>query len=173
MTGKYRKLIIVFMIVALAVLNIWRWWPASSSAPSADTGRAAGEFGIEDFEVKAIPVDSLPPMSRDIFFPKKVAIAKSRIKASSPAIPAMPVKTPEEMARDAAQAEFAQIQCAGISVRNERIHAYLISAGEPLLVSNGDKVGSRFVVEKITTDGVTLRDPETGVGGMIAVSGKK
>lgn len=173
MTGMNRKPIIVLMIVALAALNLWRWWPASSAGLSAGVGQAAGEFKIEEFEVKAVPPDSLPPMSRDIFYPKRVVIARTPVKAPSTAVPAIPVKTPEEMARDAAQAEFAQIQCAGISVRNERIHAYLISSGEPSLVSSGDKIGSRFVVEKISTDGVTLRDPETGVGGMIAVSGKR
>lgn len=174
MTGKNRKPIIVLMIVVLAALNLWRWWPASSAGLStAGAGQAAGEFKIEDFEVKAVPPDSQPPMSRDIFYPKKVVIARTQIKAPLTTAPAMPVKTPEEIEKEGAQAEFAQIQCAGISVRNERTHAYLISSGEPSLVSSGDKIGSRFVVEKISTDGVTLRDPETGVGGTIAVSGKR
>ena len=94
------------------------------------------------------------------------------VKAAPTVIQIIPQKSPEELARESAQAEFAQIRCVGISVRNERIHAYLINAGESLLVSNGDKVGSRFVVEKIMSDGVSLRDPVTGVGGVITISGK-
>jgi hypothetical protein len=167
-----RKSIILIAVLTLVVLNIWRWWPASSPQ-SVAAGRTVGEFNIEDFEVKAIPVDSLPPLSRDIFHPKKVEVVKHRVTAPQSAVQSAPVKTPEETAKDNAQAEFAQIQCVGISVRNERVHAYLINAGEPSLVSSGDKVGSRFVVEKITTDGVTLRDPATGVGGLISVSGKR
>ncbi len=175
MTSKHRKSIILLTILLLAVLNIWRWWPAAHVLPD-EAVRAAGGFNIEDFEVKAIPVDSLPPVSRDIFHPRRTEVVKPQ--GAVPARPATtappaPVKTPEEMAKDNAQSEFSQIQCVAISIRNERVHAYLINAGEPSLVSKGDKVGSRFVVEKIMPDGVTLRDPDTGVGGLIVVSGKK
>lgn len=174
MTSEYRKLSISLAIAALAALNIWRWWPSASSSQHDEAGRVAGAFNVDDFVVKAIPVDSLPPLSRDIFQSKKVVVlAKPRLIAPSSAAPLAPSKTPEEVAKENAQAEFAQIQCVGISVRNERIHAYLISAGEPSLVSKGDKVGSRFLVEDITTSAVSLRDSETGVGGIIAVSGKK
>jgi len=58
-------------------------------------------------------------------------------------------------------------------MRKDRAHAYLINAGEPSLVSKGDKVGNRFVVENIESDGVTLRDSDTGFSGLIEVSGKK
>jgi hypothetical protein len=173
MTGNYRKLSISFAIVALAALNVWRWWPAASTSPHDEAGRAVGAFNVDDFVVKAIPVDSLPPVSRDIFQQKKIVVAKPRVIAPLSTAPLAPVKTPEEIAKENAQAEFSQIQCVGISVRNARTHAYLISAGEPSLVSKGDKVGSHFMVENITTDGVSLHDPETGVGGIIAVSGKK
>lgn len=173
MTSRYRKLAISLAIVALAALNVLRWWPAGTTSPHNEAGRAVGAFNVDDFVVKANPVDSLPPLSRDIFQPKKVVVAKPRVIAPTLTTPLAPEKTPEEIAKENAQAEFAQIQCVGISIRNERIHAYLISAGEPSLVSNGDKVGSRFVVENITTEGVSLRDPETGIGGTITVSGKK
>ena len=172
MTAKHRNLSIALAIAVLAALNIWRWWPASAPPPD-NVGHALGAFDIDDFSVKASPADSLLPLSRNIFFPKKVVTAKRPVvKAAPTVIQIIPQKSPEELARESAQAEFAQIRCVGISVRNERIHAYLINAGESLLVSNGDKVGSRFVVEKIMSDGVSLRDPVTGVGGVITISGK-
>jgi hypothetical protein len=82
------------------------------------------------------------------------------------------VKSPEELAKEAAEAELAKIRCVGISVRNERFQAYIINAGEPSLISKGDKVGSRFVVENIVSDGVVLQDAATGVRGTISISGK-
>ena len=171
MTVKNRKLLILLGITTLVMLNIWRWWPASTSQPDKAERKTSG-FSVEDFEVKVTPVDSLPPLSRDIFYPKKVVTQKSTVKTTQTDVPLPPVKSQEELARESAEAEFAKTRCVGVSVRNERIHAYVISAGEPSLVSKGDKVGSRFVVEKISPDGVTLRDPETGIGGLLPISGK-
>lgn len=171
MTGKHRKLIAALTIVVLVVLNILRLQPISVNL--SDRFEGAGKaFSIQDFEVKSIAADILPPMSRDIFYPKKVVTSKPQIETAPTTIQLPSAKSPEELARDGAQAEFAQIRCVGVSVRKERIQAYLINAGENILVSNGDKVGNRFVVEKIVPDGVTLRDPGTGVGGLITISGK-
>ena len=103
---------------------------------------------------------------------KKIVKKQPLVKAKQAVVQLPPAKSQEELARESAEAEFSKIRCVAISVRNERIHAYVINAGEASLVSKGDKVGSRFVVEKIVPDGVTLRDPETGVGGLIAISGK-
>jgi hypothetical protein len=86
--------------------------------------------------------------------------------------PEPPTKSPDELAREGVQAAFAQIRCVGISVREKTVHAYLLSGGDAVLVSAGDKVGGLFVVEKIMTDRVILRDPDTGVGGQIDLSGK-
>jgi len=171
MTVKNRKLFILLAVVTLALLNIWRWWPASTSQ-SGKVEQRSTAFNIEDFEVRAIPADSLLPLTRDIFYPKRIVAKKQLVKAAQNAIQLPPAKSQEELARESAEAEFAKIRCVAVSVRNERIQAYVINAGEPLLVSKGDKVGSRFVVENIVSDGVTLRDPDTGVGGLITVSGK-
>lgn len=171
MTGKRRKLLISLAIVVLVSLNIWRWWPASM-ASSDRAERAVGAFNAEDFEVKAMAADALPPLSRDIFSQKKPVANRPQAMSAPAAIKPVIAKSPEDLARDSAQAEFAQIRCVGVSVRNERMQAYLNNAGEHLLVSDGGKVGSRFVVEKIVPDGVSLRDPDTGVGGLIIISGK-
>lgn len=171
MTGKRRKLLISLTIVALVALNIWRWQPISVKSPDK-AERAVEVFSIEDFEVKAIVADALPSLSRDIFYPKKLVTNKHQTSTAPTAVQLPPTKSQEELARDSAQAEFAQIRCVGVSVRKGRMQAYLNNAGEHLLVSNGDKVGSRFVVEKIVPDGVSLRDQDTGVGGLITISGK-
>lgn len=171
MIKKYRTPLVVFAIATLIALNALRWWPASE--PMAG-GRAQvpGSFSVEEFEVLGIPEDLLPPFSRDIFHPNKSVSATPRLKAAPVVVQSAPVKSPEELARESAQAEFSQIRCVGVSVRNDRTQAYVINAGEPFLISNGDKVGSRFVVEKIVPDGVYLRDPDTEVGGLVSISGK-
>lgn len=172
MTGiKNRKFSVLLIVALLVALNIWRWWPVTKvSAREAVTPSTT--FRLEDFEVRALPADSLDPMHRDLFHPKIAPVTKPHVKVVPNITQAPPVKSPEELAHDAAQAEFAQIRCVGISVRDKRIQAYILNRGDPFLVTTGDKVGSRFVVEKILFDGVVLQDPVTGVGGQIAVSGK-
>lgn len=166
-----QKKFILLMVVLLAALNIWRWWPASSKLENRVVS-TTGQISVEDFEVKAHPAESQAPMLRDVFQAKKVVKEITQVKAKPINAQLSPVKSSEDLAKETAEAEFSQLRCVGISVRNERYQAYIISAGEPLLVSKGDKVGSRFVVDKITSDSVILLDPETGVGGIISISGK-
>lgn len=122
--------------------------------------------------MRALPADPQIPLHRDLFRAKRILVVKPVVKVVPDQIQEPPAKSPEELAKDAAQAEFARIRCVGVSVRDKRIQAYILNGGDPFLVVTGDKVGSRFVVEKIVSDGVILRDPDTGVGGQIAVSGK-
>ena len=121
MTGKHRKFYITLTIALLVALNIWRWWPALETLPD-NAGREPKEFGVEDFVVRVSPVDSLPPFHRNIFLPKKVATEKRPIRVAPAAMQAPPEKSAVELARDSAQAEFAQIRCVGVSVRNESTH---------------------------------------------------
>lgn len=174
MMKSHKKKLIMIMITALVILNIWRWLPTSMTSTRQDVVAQRDHlFNIEDFVVRLNSADSMGTVSRDIFQTKKAIEDKKAVhKTKSVEIPLSPVKSQEEFARDNAEAEFGRIRCVAISVRNERFHAYLISEGESFLVSQGDKVGSRFLVETITADGVVLRDPETGAGGVVSISGK-
>lgn len=168
---KHRKWIVAAAVLALVALNIWRWWPAGSAKPGGMpmTVSPSTAFRPEDFEIRALPAEPPGPMLRDLFRPKPVAkpVAKGSAKASAP-----PPKPPEELEREAAQAELAQFRCVGVAFRGGRAQAFLVKGGETFLVSPGDKVGNRFIVDKIEADAVTLQDPGSGVVGQIAVSGK-
>lgn len=171
MIKVHQRKFIATMILVLLVLNIWRWWPTSSNSSDAQAS-IPGRFNIEDFEVNVIGQNMIAPMARDLFQVKKVVKEKSPMIVKAAPVSLTQVKTPEEALKENSEIEFSKIHCVGVSIRNQRIHAYIISGGEPLLISKGDKVGNRFIVENIAFDGVILRDPETGVGGLIAISGK-
>jgi hypothetical protein len=168
---KPRKWIIAAVVLVLAALNIWRWWPAGPAKPGSMPGTVSpsAAFRPEDFEIRALPADPPGPMQRDLFRPKMATkpVAKSTAKAPEP-----PPKTPEELEREAAQAELAQFRCVGVAFRGGRAQAFLVKGSETFLVSPGDKVGNRFIVDKIAPDAVSLQDPNTGVVGQITVSGK-
>lgn len=169
---KHRKWIIVVVVSTLVALNIWRWWPAGSSKPTgpAETVSSSTPFRPQDFEIRALPSDPPGPMQRDLFRSKSTT--KPVTKSTSAKIPEPPVKSPEELEREAAQAELAQFRCVGVAFRGGRAQAFLAKGGETFLVSPGDKVGNRFIVDTIAPDAVSLQDPNTGVAGQIAVSGK-
>ena len=124
---------------------------------------------LPDFEIRALPADPPGPMLRDLFRPKPAAqpVAKGSAKTPEP-----PPKSLEELEHEAAQAELAQFRCVGVAFRGGRAQAFLVKGGETFLASPGDKVGNRFIVDKIAPDAVSLQDPNTGVAGQIAVSGK-
>jgi len=169
---KQRKWIIAAVVLALVVLNAWRWWPAESVKPTGRPGAVSSStaFRPEDFEIRALPVDPPAAMQRDLFRPKLTVTSVT--KRSSTKAPEPPPKSPEELEREAAQAELAQFRCVGVAFRGGRAQAFLVKGSETFLVSPGDKVGNRFIVDKIASDSVSLQDPNTGVAGQIAVSGK-
>lgn len=168
---KHRKWIIAAVVLVLAALNIWRWWPAGTAKPGGMPGTASSSaaFRLEDFEIRALPADPPGRMQRDLFRPK---LAVKPVVKSSTKPPEPPPKSPEEIEREAAQAELAQFRCVGVAFHGGRAQAFLVKGGETFLVSPGDKVGNRFIVDKIAPDTVSLQDPNTGVAGQIAVSGK-
>jgi hypothetical protein len=169
-----RKQWLLAGILILIVLNVWRWWPVTPTRPghiseagvSHDTSK---QLRVDEFVVHVLPMDTPPPLQRDLFRPKLSPrpVTKSLAKPAEP-----PPKSPQELARDAAQAELAQLRCVGVAFRGGKAQAFLQKGSDSYLVSQGDKVINRFIVETISAEAVTLQDPDTGVGGTLAVSGK-
>ena len=167
-----RKQGIIFgAIGVLGALNIWRWLPdRDAGVARSDTGPPAE---VEDLVLRVADAGiASQPMRRDLFYR---VIAEQRTTGISnparrPATPAVPVKSPEELALEEAQAEFAGIHVIGIVFRNGRGQAYLESAGKSELVGVGDKFGS-FKVTAIRQDAVELSGIDTTAGGRIPLAG--
>lgn len=166
-----QQAILLALVGILGVVNVWYWWPAPGpQTPGAAIGSLSSEFRLEDFQIKTLPPAPDTPMKRDLFFPKYVPPPPRPAAAKPP--PGPPPKTPEELAREAAQAELTQFKVMGVLFRERRGQAYLVKGDEIFMVGEGEKVGNRFIVDKITPEGVRLRDPATAVSGQIPVSGK-
>jgi hypothetical protein len=76
------------------------------------------------------------------------------------------------LAREAAQAELAQFKCMGVLFREGKGQAYLVKGDQVFLAQLGEKVGNRFIVDKISPESVVLWDPQTKVSAEVPVSGK-
>lgn len=170
---KRRPVLLLVGVAALVVLNLWRW----GGERLATRGRgdaAAGRFAAADFRLKIGVATSEPAAhARDIFAPRlPPALPVKRVQASVEAPPSAPVKTAQELAEEAARAEIGQIKLVGVVFRGEQGQAFLVKGEQVYLVQAGARVGERFRVEAISTDGIQLRDPATQVSGRIPVSGK-
>lgn len=127
------------------------------------------EYRTKDFEIRAVSATLSEKSERDLFRPKVVIVQQPKMP---PKPPEPPPKTQEELAREAAQAELLRIRCVAVSQRGTRLQAFLNIGDQNQLVNPGDQVGGRFVVDKITSEGVYLRDPVTEVAGQINISAK-
>lgn len=168
--NRRRKLLLAAVALLLA-LNVWHWWPKTPRATSTANNQTVGKsLRVEEFVIHGVSVGKLGPAKRDVFQPKRPVVAKlppPTVKAPEP-----PPKTAEELELEAAQAEYAQIRCLGVAFRNNRGQAMLSVGQEIYHVSIGERAG-RFVVEKIETNGVQVKDPKTGVGGKINLADAK
>jgi hypothetical protein len=166
-----KNVIIAGAIAALVVLNVWRWLPKTSTVVMPRGPAASAELQELDLRVADAAIASRP-MRRDLFFRAAPEVRTTGIgnPAHRLTTPPIPVKSPEELALESAQAEFAGIHVIGIVFRNGRGQAYLESAGKSELVGVGDKFGS-FKVSAIRQDAVELNGIDTSAGGRIPLAG--
>lgn len=187
---KRRNAILLALVFSLAVVNIWNWsgWSQANSRETLGSGSMAGEFQASDFQIKKIniPKEQDGAISRDLFYPvfeedyqsaeEREAIALDHQKnikkvenedISTP----IPQKTPEQIEEEIARSDVANFKYVGYIWRGGQGQALLVNTDKHYYVFSGDKAGSRFVVEKITNDAVSLRDPATNVTAKILISG--
>jgi hypothetical protein len=160
-------------VALLVIVNVWRWWPQTDGTP-VPLSAPVGVFRPDDFRLKieSEPATGLTSASRDLFRLRLPPPPPVKKVEAPPSPPPPPPKTPEQLAEEAAHAELALIQLVGVVFRGSKGQAFLVKGDQIFMANTGDRVGERFRVESITTDGVLLKDPVTQVSGQIPVSGK-
>ncbi|MBI2778425.1 MAG: hypothetical protein HYX62_01350 [Gammaproteobacteria bacterium] len=187
---KRRYFILLVPVCLLAAANLWTWdgWSHPTvKEPSSHV--LIGGFQVSDFQLKgmSVPSEAEAVFTRDLFYPlfeDAPASAEAAgatfdehqgavhvVKTDDMPVPSpMPQKTPEQLAEEAARDDLAKLRYVGVIFRAGQGHAFLLSVDQPYFVLSGDKVGNRFVVERITADSVELSDPATKVSGKIRIS---
>ncbi len=160
-----RQIILGALVGLLVVANLIYWWPRSPENPKMAGTPPRERFKAEDFRLRLAREESIK-VRRDLFRPR---VAVDLARSSRP--PAPPPKSPEQLAADAARAELAEYQVAGVVFRGQRGHAYLVRGSQKYLVTDGDRVGERFTVVSVAADAVQLRDSSTNVTGRLPVAG--
>ena len=169
-----RRHMLLFAAAALLVLiNLWRWTPALQIPNKSDERReAAGQFQPEDFQINVLAArtEANQTAKRDLFQPKLAIVVKPPVIKIEPK-PEPPPKTPEQLEEEAARAELTKIKCVGVVFREQKGQAFMVKGDQVYLAFIGDKVGDRFILEKIAADGVYLKDPKTNVSAQLPISG--
>jgi len=160
-----RTAILTGMVGLLLAANLAYWWPRTPENPKMGRTTPPKErYEARDFTIQLAREED-KQVRRDLFRPKV------QVTAGAGRSPSPPRKTPEQLAEEAARAELAEYQLAGVVFRGARGQAYLVRGTQKYLVAEGDRVGSRFTVESVAADAVQLRDPSTNVAGRLPVAG--
>lgn len=165
---------IAFAAAALILggLNLVNWLSGGADRSQSRVANAP-VVNADDFRIRgAEPAPALSVATkRDLFQPKLAAVAKTPKKVAAAVPPAPPPKTPQELAADAARAELAQFKFVGVVFRGDRGQAFFVKGDQVFLAVVGDKIGDRFVLEKIDPHSAVLTDSATNVSGQLLVSG--
>jgi hypothetical protein len=163
-----RTVLLLAAVAALVALNVWHWWPSPEARGEGARLVTASGFRAEDFRLTAVATESTEARAgtRDLFRPKAPPATAARAAPPPP-----PPKSPEQLAQEAAQAELAQLKLIAVAFHDTRGEAFMSANGELRVVGQGARIGSRFVVQRITPEAVQVLDPDTSVAGTVAISG--
>ncbi|HVQ14046.1 MAG TPA: hypothetical protein VMS40_10660 [Vicinamibacterales bacterium] len=161
----------IAIAVVLVALNVGKWIFAEDPARASEQAASSERMNPQHFVLRVSPAAPREKEAvRDLFFarPPPAAVVKTS-RALQPAGP--PPKTPEELAAEQAQSEFARLGVTGIAFRNGKGQAYVTRGEESFVVKVGDRVAERFEVMSISADYVSLRDTETGIEKQVTLQG--
>ncbi|HEY6011075.1 MAG TPA: hypothetical protein VIX18_06345 [Nitrospirota bacterium] len=197
-TRKQQKVTLIALLAALIVLNGWSFMtrekpktapltykPGATASAPVRRGIAARAGAADPLSVFLEQrAEKYPGLVRDIFRMENPQPAKTKravSTAATPTQPLAPVKTPEELAAEAAAAaKLAAAEAARADLSRFRFLGYLTDResklflskdGELFIVKSGDAVLKTYRVKEASKDHVVLRDTVTGVEVRIELSG--
>lgn len=116
-----------------------------------------------------------PGLVRDLFRMENPAVRPQPVKPAPvapvlPAPPAAPVRSPEEIAADAARLDLSKFRFLGYLTDRES-SLFLAKDGELFIVKSGDTILKSYRVKSTGKDFVILQDAATGVEVRVELSG--
>ena len=187
-TREQQKITLGALISVLVLLNIYyafnqekpkiaplTYAPgAVATSPVRVSSRAGGADPLNVFLERR--EEKFPGVLRDIFrmenpAPKVKPVPKPAfVTAPTPTIPPVPVKTPEQIAEEAARADLFRFRFLGYLTDKDNT-LFLSKDGELFMVKSGDTLLKSYKVKESTKDYVILYDTITGVQVRVELSG--
>lgn len=182
------KKLLIGLIAVFAVVVLYRVFTAEKpkTAPLAYPRGAVAESTVRSGRLAPAadtdPIlfllsrreEKFPAVTRDLFRMENPAPrpkpAPAAVAPALPAAPPVPVKTPEEIAADAARADLSKFRFLGYLTDRES-SLFLSKDGELFIVKSGDTVMKNYTVKETGRDYVVLLDTVTRVEVRIELSG--
>lgn len=169
-----RRLGIIAVVVVLAVLNLWRWWPETPRT-NIGGGRSGADLNAEEFVVQGWAQDAgRHKPARDLFFARGPEPARSPepLSEAAPAV-VKPMPTAQALARERARESLAAYRLEGILSRQGRWEAFVSKGEERFTVVRGSVIQGRYIVDAIDAQGAVLRERGTNIKRRIELNGKE
>ena len=188
LTTQQEKRLLLVLVVAFAGLVLYRMFSveATQTAPLIYTPGmkvaspvrrgvqqpGSGQDALSVFLSRR--VERYPGMARDLFrvsTPKPVVVAKPVVVETVPT-PTVPVKSPEEIAADAARADLSTFRFLGY-LTDKDSSLFLSKGGELFIAKSGDTVLKSYKIKSAGKDHVILYDTATKVEVRIELTGSE
>jgi len=189
-TRKQQKTVLIALIAALVVLNAYNFMtkePPKTASLTYTRGAVAHTAVREGLAAAASGADPLnvfiarreerfPGVNRDIFRMENPAATKPKsapppiIVSPLPPPPAVPERTPEEIAADLARADLSKFRFLGYLTDKDNT-LFLSKEGELFIVKAGDVLLKNYKIKEAGKDYVILLDTTTRVEVRVELSG--
>lgn len=174
--NKSLKILILLLIPVLIILNIIQY--QEEAAPQKQNHRV-NPIAMKSLilDKKALPDEQQPTLYRDIFYPKIKAITTPAIQPqrdieNTVALIKPDMPSPQEIARQQAEAELSQFRFIGAAYRDGKGQAFLTKGERSIMVGAGDTIDQRFIVKKVDNKRILIKDKITGLVKEIQLSGE-
>lgn len=185
---KRRYTILLVLMISLVAANILNLEQRSQATPRKESrSPLADKFQLTDFQIKGaiIPSGEDVAIHRDLFYPLIEDISDTFVDGNEHGnsteekrvpvemaknVPPDIQRTPQQLEEEAARIDISRFKYVGFILHDGHGQAFLIDTDQRYFVFAGDKIGGRLVVDKVTSDTVTLVDPVTNIAGQIRIS---
>lgn len=163
-----RHLIMMALAGLLVLLNIWHWWPVSENGHANENTRSNVSMAPNETDF----LNYIPPgkkevaITRNLFVPvpKKVAYIKPAVVKKN--------KQPVQKNTPDPQAVFSAFKLEGVLDTEGKVQAFLSRQDDVYMVYKGERVFRNILVEKITHDGILLKDESNGATHWVMLGGE-
>jgi len=168
-----RNIILIGVVSALVVLNLWRWLPDSddSALPAAETAPTA-QITAASLRLRGVAADDTGGSPARNLFSEWTPAPKRTKKAKAVAVSKKSVKrvSAADMARKAALAELGKYSLAGVVIRSGHPLAFLLKDDQRYAAKVGEVVDGHVRIDHITVHEVVLKEMETHVTRTVILS---
>lgn len=162
-----RHALLFSVITILLILNIGRWWPQSGVVESKNTSLSASVMDVEEIKL----LSYLTPNNKDIAFKRNLfSLVVKRVKTQKRLARKVKETDGVPVRAERSPSSLSAFKLEGILDAEGKIQAFLSNRDEVYMVYKGEKFAAKIIAEKISHDGILLKDISNGMTKWITLN---